>query len=309
MIGASETVFIEDGELVLGTWQSVFFCEFDGPRARRVNVMFTGIEGRKQQRKGSTGMKVTILGSGTSVPSLKRSSSSFAIEISGSLLLFDLGAGTMRRLLEAGYSISQVSHIFISHPHPDHTGEFVPFLFATKYPETYRRRTPFQVIGASGLRNFYEGLRAVYGKWIELEGGLMEIIELSTNGRDQITDNAFTIDTLSMLHIESSIGYRITAPDGTSLAYTGDTDFCENAISLARDVDLLICEAAPPDAMKVDGHLTPSLAGRIAREGRVKKLLLTHFYPECDAVDVEGECRKTYGGPLVIARDLMVVDV
>ena len=40
LIGASETVFIEDGKLILGTWQSIFFCEFDGPRTRKVNVKF-----------------------------------------------------------------------------------------------------------------------------------------------------------------------------------------------------------------------------------------------------------------------------
>jgi secondary thiamine-phosphate synthase enzyme len=38
LVGASETVFIENGALVLGTWQSIFFCEFDGPRTRRVLV-------------------------------------------------------------------------------------------------------------------------------------------------------------------------------------------------------------------------------------------------------------------------------
>lgn len=38
LLGASETVFIENGALVLGTWQSIFFCEFDGPRTRRVLV-------------------------------------------------------------------------------------------------------------------------------------------------------------------------------------------------------------------------------------------------------------------------------
>jgi secondary thiamine-phosphate synthase enzyme len=41
IVGASETVFIENGELVLGTWQSIFFCEFDGPRSRKVMVMLT----------------------------------------------------------------------------------------------------------------------------------------------------------------------------------------------------------------------------------------------------------------------------
>lgn len=38
LFGASQTVFIEDGRLVLGTWQSLFFCEFDGPRTRKVLV-------------------------------------------------------------------------------------------------------------------------------------------------------------------------------------------------------------------------------------------------------------------------------
>ena len=38
IVGDSETLFIEDGKLVLGTWQGVFFCEFDGPRNRNVMV-------------------------------------------------------------------------------------------------------------------------------------------------------------------------------------------------------------------------------------------------------------------------------
>ena len=38
LVGASETVFVTDGRLILGTWQSLFFCEFDGPRSRRVIV-------------------------------------------------------------------------------------------------------------------------------------------------------------------------------------------------------------------------------------------------------------------------------
>ncbi|MFQ6617041.1 MAG: secondary thiamine-phosphate synthase enzyme YjbQ [Fidelibacterota bacterium] len=38
IVGASESFIIESGRIVLGTWQSVFFCEFDGPRNRRVNV-------------------------------------------------------------------------------------------------------------------------------------------------------------------------------------------------------------------------------------------------------------------------------
>ncbi len=40
LVGASEMVIVENGRLVLGTWQSIFFCEFDGPRTRKVMIKF-----------------------------------------------------------------------------------------------------------------------------------------------------------------------------------------------------------------------------------------------------------------------------
>lgn len=40
MVGSSVTVLVEAGRLVLGTWQKIFFCEFDGPRTRKVHVAF-----------------------------------------------------------------------------------------------------------------------------------------------------------------------------------------------------------------------------------------------------------------------------
>ena len=44
LIGSSEMIFIENGSLVLGTWQSLFFCEFDGPRTRKVFVKLVPTE-------------------------------------------------------------------------------------------------------------------------------------------------------------------------------------------------------------------------------------------------------------------------
>jgi secondary thiamine-phosphate synthase enzyme len=38
LLGCSQTVFVESGKLALGTWQGIFFCEFDGPRNRKVYV-------------------------------------------------------------------------------------------------------------------------------------------------------------------------------------------------------------------------------------------------------------------------------
>ena len=38
LVGVSQAVFVEDGRLVLGRWQGIFFCEFDGPRERKLLV-------------------------------------------------------------------------------------------------------------------------------------------------------------------------------------------------------------------------------------------------------------------------------
>jgi len=252
-------------------------------------------------------VKVTILGSGTCVPSLRRSSCSILVETGGAKLLFDMGAGTMRRLLEADVTIGEISHLFFSHLHPDHTGELAAFLFASKYPDGRRRRSRLRITAAEGFMAFYDALAGVYGSWIELEEGIVDIFEMSSTGPDFMQLDFSDLSTAPMAHTESSIGYRLTMPDGTSVVYTGDTDYCENAVRLATDADLLVCECALPDGMKVDGHLTPSLAGRIASEARVKHLVLTHFYPECDGVDIEAQCGKTYSGGLLIAEDLMQI--
>jgi ribonuclease BN (tRNA processing enzyme) len=258
---------------------------------------------------GNSATTVTILGSGTCVPSLKRSSCSVLIEVGNAKLLFDSGPGTMRRLLEADTTIFEISHIFYSHFHPDHTGEFVPFLFSTKYPDGQQREDPLTITAGRGFLDFYSRLKNVYGHWIEIEPGLLNIIELDNNKRDTHQFNDFSIQSAPMDHNEESIAYRMTSTDGKSIVYSGDTDYNENLIELADNADLFICESALPDKLRVKGHLSPSLAGKIASQAGAKKLVLTHFYPECDQTDIEQECRKFYSGPLVLAKDLMRIEV
>ena len=257
----------------------------------------------------NTEISVTILGSGTCVPSLRRSSCSILTKIRDKFLLFDSGAGTMHKLLENGVAIFDVSFVFYSHFHPDHTGELVPFLFANKYPDGSRRKIPLTLMAGKGFERFYDNLKNVYGHWIELAPDLLNIVELDNTGYDIREFDDFKVESLPVEHNPESIAFRITSSGGTSMVYSGDTDFSENLVTLSKDADLLICESALPDELKVKGHLTPSLAGEIADRANVRKLVLTHFYPECDQVDIEKQCRKTYSGPLLLAEDLMKIEL
>ncbi len=47
LVGSSETVLVEEGQLVLGTWQGIYLCEFDGPRSRNVLVKVVSKEGER----------------------------------------------------------------------------------------------------------------------------------------------------------------------------------------------------------------------------------------------------------------------
>jgi ribonuclease BN (tRNA processing enzyme) len=215
----------------------------------------------------------------------------------------------MRRLLESDTTIFDLTFIFYSHFHPDHTAELVPLLFATKYPDGGRRQKPLTIVAGRGFADFFAGLKAVYGSWIDLAPGLLEILELDNISGDSRRFEDFTVDTAPVEHNEESIAYRITSDGGHSIVYSGDTDYSESLIDLAKSADLLICESAMPDSMQVKGHLTPSLAGEIAARAGVGKLMLTHFYPECDQVDIEQECRKAYSGPLILAEDLLQINI
>jgi ribonuclease BN (tRNA processing enzyme) len=253
----------------------------------------------------SADIHLTILGSGTCVPSLARSSCAVLVRAGGRTVLLDSGPGTIRRLLEAGASIFELSHLLYSHLHPDHTSDLVPLLFATKYPAGEGRCTPLTVVAGRGFSDFFGALKQAYGDWIDIGRELFQIVELDTRSRDGREFAGFRLDSAPMEHTPESIAFRLTGPAGRSMVYSGDTDYCERLVELALDADLLICESAFPEGRKVRGHLTPALAGEMARRARVGRLVLTHFYPACDKADIEAECRKTYKGPLLMAHDLM----
>jgi len=249
--------------------------------------------------------ELTILGSGTGIPSLRRASPGFLIVSDGCNILIDSGSGTLRRMLEVGITYQDVDLLLYTHIHPDHISDLVPFLFACKYAE-FPRQKDLLCIGGTGFKHHFEKLKEVYGPWIEAESYRQTIKETSEK---PLLFRELKILSKPMAHLPTSVGYRIEFRDRKSLAISGDTDYCRSIIDLASEVDLLVLECSFPEDKKVDGHLTPSLAGRIGLESRCKKLLLTHLYPVCDQYDILDQCRKTYPGEIAVAEDLMRIEI
>jgi ribonuclease BN (tRNA processing enzyme) len=194
--------------------------------------------------------------------------------------------------------------IWFSHFHPDHTGDLVPLLFAARSP-LYGRNKPLIIGGAKGLQEFYDRLHEVYGRWIELDQTLLTLKELVPTSPNTMEMPFGRLIALAMSHTKESLGYRIETEEGFILAYTGDTDYCSNVVELGRNADLFFCECSFPDHLKAEGHLSPRLAGRVAREAGCKRLVLIHLYPACDETDVVAACRQEYSGDIVVAEDRM----
>jgi ribonuclease BN (tRNA processing enzyme) len=73
-------------------------------------------------------MRVIILGSGTAIPMKDRGSSSVAVFVGRSPILFDMGPGTLGRMARLGMGPEKIESIFLTHFHPDHTADLIHFL-------------------------------------------------------------------------------------------------------------------------------------------------------------------------------------
>jgi len=250
-------------------------------------------------------MNLFVLGSGTCIPTVERGPSGLALAVDSHLIFFDGGGGSLRQMVRLGVDYRRVDFLCLSHFHPDHVSDFVPFLFAMNYTVGFTRSLPLHIIGPPGVENFYARLKEIYGEWIAAK---TYPLSFHPANEDRLEFPDFSVDTLPMFHSASSIGFRVEAGRKAAV-YSGDTDYCENVVRLGKKADLLILECSFPDERKAAGHLTPSLAGRIAREASCKKLLLTHFYPVFQGHDILKESRKEFSGEILLAEDGMKITI
>ncbi len=249
-------------------------------------------------------MKLHILGSGTCVPNIRRGSSGYALELSKSTILLDCGNGTTWKLGMVGLDYLKVDHIFITHFHPDHTADLIPFLFATKYPHPKKfREKPLVIWGPKGFIDLYASLKMAYHDWIA-----PDMLTVNEINEEPLRLDDFVLIARNTFHRENSIAYRIES-DGKSMVYSGDTGYTETLIELAEDADLLLIECSFPDELKFNTHLTPSEVGKIANASQAKKIILTHLYSDCDEIDIISQVRKYVDVDVALAEDLMEIDI
>ncbi len=201
-------------------------------------------------------------------------------------LVLDLGYGAAARLFRH-VTAERVDAVVVTHEHPDHLAD-VSALGRARYYST-DRKLPLHCTPGTTTR-----LAAM-----EPHPDPVEIFDIHDLG-SKTELGPFRLTTTPLPHYVPNHGIRLTAPEFT-LVYTGDTGPAPQLTVLARDADLLICEATlqgePPDPLPHDRHRS-----RPSRPGS-KTLLLTHFWPGSDRAVSVAEARNAFDGEVLATEE------
>lgn len=285
-------------------------------------------------------MKVTLLGTGTPAPSLRRHGSGYAIAVGEDVVVMDHGPGAHHRLLESGYAATDVTHLFLSHLHYDHVLDY-PRLVLQRWDMGADRIDDLEVYGPPPIARMTEllfGEDGIYGP--DIRARLTHPSSIDTfaeRGGDPprrrpcprvrevhagavVEGEDWTVTVGHAAHVQPELeclAFRLDSEEG-SVCYSGDSGLCDELVELARGCDVLIqmnhhvSGDEPNESFRraCGNHRDNAV---LAQRAGVDTLVLTHLTPPLDAPGVRErvlrEIRETFDGTVIWGEDLLVISV
>ena len=263
----------------------------------------------QEENKGST---LILLGTqGGPGVTLTRSETASLLVVEGNQYLIDCGYGTLRALIQAGLNFNDLSNIFLTHLHNDHTSDLAALL---SHKWTSGRAGETNVYGPFGTAALVESAIAFFKADAEIRmvnEGRSVRPESLFHGHDFVVsgftevfqDKNVVVKAVQNTHFPErakkkmpyrSLSYRFDAPD-RSIVFSGDTAYSKGLVELARNADVFVCETiGVPRRPKIERntiagnkesigrhvietHSTTEDVGRMAAEAKVKTVVLNHL--------------------------------
>jgi ribonuclease Z len=299
-------------------------------------------------------MKIVLLGTGGTIPTLRRSLPSVALLREGDIFLFDCGEGTQLQITRASLSPGKLFAVLLSHLHGDHvTG--LPGLLMTIMHQS--REKPLLIFGPRGIREYISlikkclGFNPPYpliiqevkegvffsgsGFWLEAVSVDHRVPTLAFSLVEEPRPGRFFPEKAKALGIPEGPlfgklqqGEVVSLPDGRKITpdmvmgpprngrkfvYVTDTRPCSKVVKFAFGADLLVHEGMfgqdLEEEARIKGHSTCAQAAQIAREAKVKQLVITHISSRYQRIDdLIAEARSIFPQSM-IGQDLMEFEI
>ncbi len=245
-------------------------------------------------------MRLKILGSSAAYPKSGGACSGYLVEEGKTKLLIDCGTGVLSNLQKV-VALRAVEHIVISHLHADHCFDLIPYRYALwrTFNKGFRPRLYLPPGGAKALLKTV----SLFNTSLTFFSDFFEVREYKP--KTTLIAGDVSIRFMLVKHYVDSHAMAIVGD--RKIAYSGDSGFCDELVELARDADLFLCEATRCDPSDADwGHLAASEVGELAKKAGAKRLMPTHFWPECDyAISISiKQAEEAFGKPVEIAEEL-----
>ena len=273
--------------------------------------------------RGSSGMTVVLLGTGTPNPDPERSGPSVAVVAGPEAYIVDAGPGVVRRARAAADRTqitalrpALLTHLFLTHLHSDHTVGYPDLIFT---PAVTGRGGPLEVFGPKGTRDMTDHLLAAWKKDMDvringLEHGNPKAYQVNVHEikpgvvyRDaNVTVTAFAVKHATW---DEAFGYRFETP-ARSVVLSGDTSPTSAVAAACNGCDVLLhevyCDPTSGEASPYyrAAHTSASELAKIAQQARPRLLVLYHqLFSGCNESTLLEQVRKGYGGAVVSAKD------
>ncbi|GAW91275.1 MBL fold metallo-hydrolase [Calderihabitans maritimus] len=242
-------------------------------------------------------MELRVLGCWSPYPRAGGSCSGYLISEGETHILVDFGSGCFSRL-QRYFDFRRLQAVVISHLHPDHFLDVFTLRYALRaslWNGSRQEKLPLYLPGEPA---------------VEIERLVQYREEFDLHIMEECSGLAINIGDLRLQlckteHPVTTFAVRIEG--ASTLVYSADTAWDPDIIKLAEGADLFLCEASvlekDKEYVSKAGHLTAHQAGTIAREAGVKRLVITHFFPEYDLKTLRLEAEEGFNGPVELAQE------
>ncbi len=237
--------------------------------------------------------RIVLLGTGTCQLQTHRMASSVLVELDDLRLVYDFGRGIAGRLAEIGLRQDDVEHVVLSHFHPDHLSDLIPYLQAASWSRIDPRSKDLHVYGPIGLEVQLMRLMGLFGPDNLVRPHFR--VHLHETRGDRLRVGAHEFDFVDLPPADNR-GLKLRR-GGRTYAFTGDSSYHRQEVEFLRSVDLAVIDAGHPEDEEIL---------ELAVETRVPRIVCSHLYRELDEEAMNAKARaRGYDGRLIVGRDLM----